>query len=299
MSKAKIRVAILSRQKSKGSAELIRSSFLVAGHEVDVVNPLDLSLSLGVGTLFMHRNGKPIPHYDAVIARIGHSITTHGIAVLRHFELLGVPTFPTPLALQRSRHKFDALQHLSTAGVPVPPTTYVHRVKDLDDAIARLGGAPLIVKVLEGTGGQGVILAESDRTASAMAATLVQAGRPVLLQQFVSESSGRDTRVFVVGDQAVGAARRVAKAGEYRSNVHLGATATAAEVTEEMAVTAVRAVKCLGLEIGGVDILSGNDGPLVLEVNSSPGITDFAATTGVDVGTHIVQHIEKRVLASK
>lgn len=295
MSKGKLRIAILSRQKSTGSAELIREAFTGAGHDVDVINPLSLSLSLGVGSLLMHRNGALVPHYDAVVARIGHSITTHGIAVLRHFELLGVPTFPTPLALQRSRHKFDALQHLSTAGVPVPPTTYVHRVKDLDGAIERLGGAPLIVKVLEGTGGQGVILAESDRTAGAMAATLVQAGRPVLLQRFISESSGRDTRVFVVGETAVGAARREAKAGEYRSNVHLGATATATEVTEEMADTAVRAVKCLGLEIGGVDILSGNDGPLVLEVNSSPGIHDFARTTGVDVGAFIVQHIEKRV----
>lgn len=299
MSKDKLRLAILSRQKSGGSAKLIREAFAAAGHEVDVLDPLNLSLSLGVGALFMHNNGEPIPAYDAVIARIGHTITVHGIAVLRHFELLGLPTFPTPLALQRSRHKFDALQHLSTAGVPVPPTTYVHRVEDLDGAIQRLGGAPLIVKVLEGTGGQGVILAENDRTANAMAATLVQAGRPVLLQRFIAESSGRDTRVFVVGNRVVGAARREAKTGEYRSNVHLGATATATTVSEDMAEVAVRAVACLGLEIAGVDILSSAEGPMVLEVNSSPGIQGFAETTGVDVGSLIVEHVEARVVGAQ
>lgn len=297
MSKDKLRIAILSRQTSRGSAQVLKAAFLSAGLEAELINTLDLSLSVDVGALTMHHGDQILGQYGGVLARIGHGITAHGVAVLRHFELQGVPTIPTSHALLRSRQKFEALQHLSAAGLPVPQTTYVHRAQDVDDAISRLGGAPLIVKVVEGTGGQGVILADTDRSANAIASALIQSKRPILLQRFVAESSGRDTRVFVVGNEVIAAAARQAQPGEYRSNVHLGATAARVEVDDEVREVAVAAVKCLGLEIGGVDVLAGRDGPVILEVNSSPGIVGFAETTGIDIASVVVQHVKKRILS--
>ncbi len=288
-------MAILTRQTGGGSAQRLRTAFEKAGHRVDMLNTLDLTLSLDIGAVTLHNGKQPLPYHDAILARVGAGITTHGVAVLRHFELNEVPTLPTSGALLRSRNKFEALQHLSAAGLPIPQTIYLHRLEDVDDVIHRMRSAPLIVKVLEGSGGRGVVLAQSAQTASAMACALIQAGRPVLLQRFIAESYGQDTRVFVVGNRVVAAVQRKARPGEFRSNVHLGAKATRIEIDDETHDVAVSAAKCLGLEIAGVDILHGQNGPLVLEVNSSPGILGFEQSTGADVATTIVRHVEHRI----
>ena len=288
-------IAILSRQLKPGSAVRLQEAFAKRGHDARVINTLKLTLMLASGKLDAYEGNKKLPEFDGVLARIGMGLTNHGVAALRQFELQGVTTIPHSDALIRSRQKLAALQHLAAGGVPVPATAYVHRSRDLEVAVERLGGAPLIVKVIEGTGGQGVILAESTRTAVAIAGALIKAGKPVLLQSFVAESSGRDNRVLIVGGRVVAAARRVAKEGEYRSNVHLGATATPMQPDEATSAVAIKAAQLLGLEIAGVDVLEGKDGPVVLEVNSSPGITGIEGVTGIDVAGAVVEHVEERL----
>ncbi|HJL05581.1 MAG TPA: RimK family alpha-L-glutamate ligase [Polyangiaceae bacterium LLY-WYZ-15_(1-7)] len=286
-----MRVAILTREPQGSAARLVQA-LEAWGHVPELVGTFAVTLDLAEGHLSLHHRGVELPPYDAVLARIGHSATFHGATVLRHLELMGVPTFPCADALLASRDKLRSLQLLAAAHVPVPETSFVRRRKDLGPAIERLGGAPLIVKVTEGTQGKGVLLAESARSAEAMASTLLDAGKQVLLQRFVSESRGRDVRAFVVGDEVVAAARRVAQGDEYRSNVHLGASAEKTEIEPAYAKVAVRAAKVLGLPIAGVDLLEGKEGPMVVEVNSSPGIVDFERVTETDVAGRIVEHVE-------
>ncbi|MCB9599044.1 MAG: RimK family alpha-L-glutamate ligase [Sandaracinus sp.] len=288
-----MRLGLLTREP-KGSSRRLVEAFAARGHALDLLGTFEVTLELGDGALELRHRGEPLPSYAAVLARIGHSATFHGAAALRQLELQHVQTFPSADALTASRDKLRSLQLLTAAGVPVPATAFVHRIKDLGPAIVRLG-APLIVKVLEGTQGRGVLLASDARGAAAIAETLLAAGTPVLLQRFVAESRGRDVRAFVVGREVVAAARRVAQEGEYRSNVHLGARAEPIALPKRYAQVALRAAKALGLVVAGVDLLEGRDGPVVVEVNSSPGIVGIEEVTGVDVAGAIVGAVEARV----
>lgn len=287
------RFLVLSREP-KGSSARIAEAFRRRGHECDVLDSFHVTFELETGQLSLARESAPLPNYDGVVARIGHSATEYGALLLQQLELMGVPVFPTADALLTSRHKLRALQRLAAAEVPIPTTAFVRRRKDLAPAVARIG-APLIVKVLEGTQGRGVLLAPSERAAVAISEALLYAGQPVLLQRFVSESRGRDVRVFVVGGGVVTAVRRVAKGDEYRSNVHLGANPEPIDLPADYARVATDAARVLGLQVAGVDLLEGEDGPVVVEVNSSPGVTGIEAATGVDVADAIAACMERQL----
>ena len=240
--------------------------------------------------------GKPLSHYDGVVPRIGASITFYGCAVVRQFEQMGVFTLNSSHAISVSRDKLRSLQVLSRHSIGMPHTAFVRNAKDVLPAIESLGGAPVIIKLLEGTQGNGVILAESVKVAEAIIETLHGANQNVLLQKFVKESKGRDVRAFVVGDKVVAAMRRSAKPGEYRSNVHRGGTTEAVELSPEFEQTAVHAAQIMGLSVAGVDMLESKDGPQVMEVNSSPGLEGIEAAKNVDVAGAIAQHLEEQVL---
>lgn len=234
--------------------------------------------------------------YDAVIPRIGASITFFGVAVVRQFEQMGVFTLNGSHAITVARDKLRALQVLSRHAIGFPASSFVKHRDDILPAIDRLGGAPVIIKLLEGTQGVGVILAEDRRIAQAIVETLQSAQQNVLIQKFVKESRGRDVRAFVVGGRVVAAMRRIATDGEYRSNVHRGGRTEAVTLSPEARRVALRAAQIMGLRVAGVDMLESNEGPLVMEVNSSPGLEGIEGTTRIDIAGAIIRHCEEQVI---
>ncbi|MDH3222419.1 MAG: RimK family alpha-L-glutamate ligase [Gemmatimonadota bacterium] len=264
-------------------------------HDVEVLNTLKFSMELQHGTPGLLYGGKPLDEYDAVLPRIGASITPFGTAVVRQFEQLDVYTPNSSNGIANSRDKLRALQMLSRHDVGIPHTVFVRRKEDVIPAIERIGGAPVIIKLLEGTQGVGVILADSVKVAESIIETLHSAKQSVLIQRFVSESAGKDIRAFVVGDRVVAAMRRVAKAGEFRSNVHRGGLAEPVDLDEAQRRTAVSAAQILGLRVAGVDMLEGRDGPQVMEVNSSPGLEGIEGATQLDVAGAIVDYMTGQV----
>ena len=296
-----LRVAVLSRVNTGGSTGRLREAFEARGHDVSVLNTMRLGLELNPGRSWLAYRGKSLPPMDAVVPRVGISASFHGAAVLAQLQLMGVYTPVTARALRASRDKLQAIQIFDEASIPFPPSSFVCRTRDLEPALDHLGDPPYVVKVLTGTQGAGVLLASERREAIAVAETLLDAGRPVLLQRFIAESFGRDVRAVVIGDRVMSAVRRVNKTGEFRSNVHRGAAAERIDIEPAFAEMAVRAAKALGLEVAGVDMLEGADGPVVMEVNSSPGILGMEESTSDDIAGAIARHVEKRVeeLASK
>ena len=288
-----MKVAILTRKAGEGSAARIERAFAERGHAVTCLDTSQLTLELERGELRLRLDGAPLPAFDLVLGRVGHQSTSQGLHVLEQLEGMGYRVSPTADALRLSRNKLLAMQRLTRAGLRVPHTAFVADVSDLGPAIERLGGAPLIVKMLEGAKGRGVMLAESDRAAHAIADTFLAMEQPLLVQEFVEESAGKDIRLFVVGDRVVGAVRRQARGDEYRSNVYLGAEAKSVEPHPDFVDAAVRATHTLGLEIAGVDVLEGREGPVILEVNSSPGILGMEDSTGIDIAGAVVEHFEK------
>lgn len=289
-------VGLLTRKAGEGSAARIERAFLSRNHKVTCVDTSELTLELEAGTLrIAQADGSPLPQFDLVLGRVGHQSTSQGLHVLEQLEGMGYSVSPTAEALRLSRNKLLAMQRLTRVGLMVPRTAFVAHTRDLTPAIERLGGAPVIVKVLEGAKGRGVMLAESNRVAHAIADTFLAMDTPLLIQEFVSESRGKDIRLLVVGRRVVGAVRRQAQGDEYRSNVYLGAEATPVEPSPEFVDAAVRATRTLGLDIAGVDVLEGRDGPVILEVNSSPGIIGMEATTGLDIAAAVVRHFEEVV----
>lgn len=291
-----MKVAILSRAPSGYSTTRLREASLARGHTADVLDTLDFALQVEEESPDLYYRGKPIGEYDAVIPRIGSSITFFGAAVLRQFEQMGVFALNSSHALTVSRDKLRAIQILSRHDIGLPATAFVRRKMDVMPAIERVGGAPAIIKLLEGTQGIGVILAETADVAAAIVETLQTAKQNVLIQKFVAESRGKDIRAFVVGGSVVAAIRRTAQGQEFRSNVHRGGKATQVDLDEEYERAAVHAAQILGLRVAGVDILEGRDGPQVLEVNSSPGLEGIESATGIDVAAAIIDHIEGEVL---
>jgi ribosomal protein S6--L-glutamate ligase len=292
-----MRIAILSRGPRLYSTARIREACLQRGHEAKVLNTLSFSIEVAQGKPALFYRDKPLRHYDAMIPRIGASITFFGTAVVRQFEQMGVFCLNSSTAISVSRDKLRSVQILSRHRIGIPTTSFVRRRSAVLPAIDRMGGPPIVIKLLEGTQGIGVILADSLKVAEAIIETLQEVAKQnVLLQQFVHESRGRDIRAFVVGNRVVAAMRRVAQEGEFRSNVHRGGRAEPITLDEEYERTAIHAAQILGLRVAGVDMLEGASGPKIMEVNSSPGLEGIERATGVDVATAIVQLIEEEVL---
>lgn len=290
-----MKIAILSRSPRAYSTRRLKEAALTRGHQPKILDTLKFSIEVETGEPDLLYASKRLSHYDAVIPRIGASITHFGTAVVRQFEQLDVYT-PNPAhGIANSRDKLRALQILSRHDIGLPHTAFVRRKQDVLPAIERVGGAPVIIKLLEGTQGVGVILADSVKIAEAIIETLQSTKQNVLIQKFVGESSGRDIRAFVVGDRVVAAMRRRAQGGEFRSNVHRGGSAEPVDLEEEYVKTAVQSAQIMGLKVAGVDMLEGMDGPQVMEVNSSPGLEGIETATKLDVAGAIIDFLEGQV----
>jgi ribosomal protein S6--L-glutamate ligase len=273
----------------------LREAARQRGHDVRVLDTLRFSIMIEhqkPGLFYRHRS---LPHIDAVIPRIGASITFFGLALVQQFEQMGVYVVNPALAIARSRDKLRAMQVLSRYDIGLPATALVRDREEILPAIERLGGPPVIIKLIEGTQGIGVILAETTKMAEAIIQTLQVARQNVLIQKFVAESGGRDIRALVVGDKVVAAMRRMARPGEFRSNIHRGATSEPVQLDPAYEATAVRATQIMGLRLAGVDILESNEGPRLLEVNSSPGLEGIEKATQVDIAGAIIEDIQQQV----
>ncbi len=287
-----MRIAILSRNSRLYSTRRLVETARSRGHTARVLDTLKFAISLEEEFPDLRYNGRPASRYDAVIPRIGASVTYFGTAVVRQFEQMDVFCANSSLGITRSRDKLRALQLLSRHDIGITPTEFVRRREDALPAIERVGGAPVVIKLLKGTQGVGVILAETDKMAETIVETLQSARQNVLIQKFVAESKGKDVRAFVVGDRVVAAMRRTAQGQEFRSNVHRGGTSEALDLPPEYERAATRAAQIMGLRVAGVDMLEGADGPQIMEVNSSPGLQGIERTTGVDVAGAIIEYLE-------
>ena len=292
-----MKIAILSRGPKLYSTRRLREACEMRGHEAKVLNTLAFSIEVERGDPKLFYKHRQLSTYDAVVPRIGASVTFFGTAVVRQFEQMGVFCVNPSHAISVSRDKLRSIQVLSRHRIGIPKTLFVRHRDEILPGIERLGGVPVVIKLLEGTQGIGVILADTTKVAEAIIETLQgPAKQNVLLQQFVKESKGKDIRAFVVGNRVVAGMRRVAQEGEFRSNVHRGGRAEAVELDEEYQRTAIHAAQIMGLRVAGVDMLEGADGPVVMEVNSSPGLEGIETATGIDVAGEIVQLIEEEVL---
>lgn len=290
-----MKLAILSCGPKSYSTQRLKEAALQRGHTVKVLNTLKFAIDLQRGVPDLHFRQKVLSHYDAVLPRIGASITYYGTAVVRQFQEMDVFCANTAHGINNSRDKLRSLQLLSRHHIGIPRTAFVRDKKDVLPAIERVGGAPVIIKLIEGTQGIGVLLAESVTTAESIVELLQSQKQNVLIQKFVAESKGKDIRAIVVGDRVVAAMRRVAQGQEFRSNVHRGGIAEAVELSEEYKETAVRAAQIMGLQIAGVDMLESKTGPQVMEVNSSPGLEGIESCTGLDVAGAIIDYIAAQV----
>jgi ribosomal protein S6--L-glutamate ligase len=290
-----LKLAILSRGPRSYSTRRLREAAMNRGHVVKVLNTLRFAIDLSGDKPTLQYRSKQLSQYDAILPRIGASITYFGTAVVRQFEQMDVYTPNTANGISNSRDKLRSLQILSRHDIKMPASTFVRDRQDVRASIERVGGAPVIIKLLEGTQGIGVILAPDAKVAESIIETLQSTGTNVLLQQFIAESRGRDIRALVVGDRVVAAMRRTAQGDEFRSNVHRGGKAEAVILDPAFERSAVRAAQIMGLRVAGVDMLEGKDGPLILEVNSSPGLEGIEGATGLDVAGAIIDHIDNQV----
>jgi ribosomal protein S6--L-glutamate ligase len=290
-----MKLAILSCAPRAYSTRRLREAAEQRGHEARVLNTLKFAIDLQRGSPELYYRQQLLSEYDAVLPRIGASITYYGTAVVRQFQEMDIFCANTAHGIANSRDKLRSLQILSRHHVGIPRTTFVRDKRDVLPAIERVGGAPVVIKLIEGTQGIGVLLAESTKQAESIIELLQSQKQNVLIQKFVAESKGRDVRAFVVGDQVVGAMRRVAQGQEFRSNVHRGGVAEPIELDEKYRETAIRCTQILGLRVAGVDMLEGQDGPQVMEVNSSPGLEGIETCTGLDIAGAVVDYIAAQV----
>ncbi len=290
-----MKLAILSCSPNCYSTRRLREAAEQRGHKVKVLNTLKFAIDLEQGLPNLYFLQKKLSQYDAVLPRIGASITYFGTAVVRQFEQMDVFCANTSASISNSRDKLRSLQILSRHHIGIPKTTFVRDKKDVMPAIARVGGAPVIIKLIEGTQGIGVLLAESEKSAEAIIELLQSQKQNVLIQKFVAESKGRDIRAFVVGDQVVAAMRRVAQGQEFRSNVHRGGIAEPVSLDDEYCETAVRSAQIMGLRVAGVDMLESKTGPQIMEVNSSPGLEGIEGCTQLDIAGTIIDHIAAQI----
>lgn len=285
------KLAVLSRNPRLYSTSRLVEASRHHGADVVVLDPLHCVVNLSKSRPEIDYNGRAVRDVDGVLPRIGASITFYGLAVLRQFEMMGVFAANDSQAVARSRDKLRTLQLFSGHDIGIPPTAFARRREDLRDAIRRVGGTPVVLKLLEGTQGVGVILAESVSSAESVLDAMHSLKQNILIQAFIRESQGQDVRAVVVGDRVVAAMRRTAAEGEFRSNVHRGGSTEAVTLDPEYERTAIEAAHVLGLNIAGVDLLPSEEGPMVLEVNSSPGLKGIETVTGVDVAGEMVEFV--------
>jgi ribosomal protein S6--L-glutamate ligase len=288
-----MKIAILSHKTSLYSTQQIKKAGEHRGHEMKVIDYLRCYMNITSHRPSVVYQGKILENFDAIIPRIGASKTFYGTAVVRQFEMMGVFTANKSQAISRSRDKLRCLQLLARKGIGLPVTGFAHSTKDIDGLINIIGGAPLVIKLLEGTQGIGVVMAETNQAAKSVIEAFRGLDANILVQEYIKEAEGMDIRCLVVGDRVVAAMRRQGAAGEFRSNLHRGGKAGNIKLTPEERSISIRAAKTIGLSIAGVDILRSNHGPVIIEINSSPGLEGIEKATGLDVSGKIIEFIEK------
>jgi ribosomal protein S6--L-glutamate ligase len=288
-----MKIAILSRNSRLYSTRRLVEAAKERGHTAVVVDTLRCYMNMAMARPSIHYRGEELGDVDAVIPRIGASITFYGCAVVRQFEMMGVYSVNESVAISRSRDKLRSMQLLARRDIGMPVTGFAHSPDDIPDLIDMVGGAPLVVKLLEGTQGVGVVLAETRQAAESVIEAFLGIDVDIMVQEFIQESKGTDVRCFIVGDKVVAAMQRTGKPGEFRSNLHRGGTAELTKITPTERRTAVRAARAMGLNVAGVDLIRSNHGPLVLEVNSSPGLEGIEHASGKDVAGSIIGFIEE------
>lgn len=284
---------MLARNANLYSHRRLREAAAERGHEIDVVNTLRCYMNITAHRPELHYNGQRLEGYDAVIPRIGASVTYYGLAVLRQFEMMGVWPLNESVAIGRSRDKLRSMQLLARAGIGLPVTAFAHDPKQTAEVVKLVGGAPVIIKLIEGTQGIGVVLGETESSAKSVIEAFRGANVNILVQEFIKEAEGSDIRAFVIGGKVVAAMQRQGAAGDFRSNLHRGGSAAAIRITPEERSTAIRAARTVGLNVCGVDLLRSKHGPVVIEVNSSPGLEGVEKATGVDVAGAIIDFLAK------
>ena len=292
-----MRIIILSRGPQLYSTQALAFAARKRRHHVRVVDHLNCNLVLEKGKPVIYNGGERLSRVDAIIPRVGASVNFHGTAIIRQFELMGVYSTCSSEAMLKSRDKLRCGQILSMSGIGIPKTVFTHFLgtQDFDRLIEEVGGLPVIIKLLKGTHGLGVMKADSRTAAESIVEAFNRVKAPVVLQEFIEESGGADVRAFVVNGKIVAAMKRRARPGEFRSNLHRGATAIHIKLTAEEEETAIRSAEIMGLDVAGVDMLQSNRGPLVLEVNPSPGLEGISKTTNIDVAGKIIEFVEQKV----
>jgi len=288
-----MKIGILSTSKNLYSTKRFVEAATTKGHEVRVINHKRCYMNIATHRPAVHIKGEELVGFDAIIPRIGASVTFYGTAVVRQFEMMGVYCVNESVAITRSRDKLRALQLLSRKGVGMPVTGFANSPDDTNDLLGLVGGAPVVIKLLEGTQGVGVVLAETHKAAESVIEAFRGLNANILVQEFIGEAGGADIRCLVVGEKVVASMKRQGKEGEFRSNLHRGGSAELIKITPEERSTAVRAARIMGLNVAGVDLLRSNHGPVVMEVNSSPGLEGIEKATGKDVAGLIIEFIEK------
>ncbi len=288
-----MKIALLSRNRKLYSSRRLIEAAQERGHEIQVLDALRCYMNIAAHKPTIHYRGEQLGDFDAVIPRIGASVTFYGTSVLRQFEMMGVYPLNESVAISRSRDKLRSMQLLSRKGLGMPVTGFANKPDDVKDLIKMVGGAPLVVKLLEGTQGIGVVLAETAKAAESVIEGFMGVKADILVQEYIKEAGGADIRCFVIGGKVVAAMKRQAAAGEFRSNLHRGGSASLIKITPEERSTAVRAARVMGLNVAGVDLLRSNHGPVIMEVNSSPGLQGIEDATGKDVAALIIQFMEK------
>ncbi len=295
----RMKLAILSRNPKLYSTRRLAEAAAARGHQVNIIDHSQCHILLDRGKPLIYYKNKLLEGLDAIIPRIGASVTQHGTMLIRQFELQGVFTPTSSLALARSRDKLVSLQIINGAGLGVPKTAFTRYSTDIDSFIRQVGGPPVIIKLLEGTQGLGVIKAETIQAAKSFIETLYNLNASILVQEYIAEADGTDIRVFIVGGKIIAAMKRQGAKGEFRSNLHRGGEATLTKLTDSERITAIRAAKALGLGIAGVDLLRSKRGPLVIEVNSSPGLEGIETASKKDIASTIIQYVEQQLIKSR
>jgi ribosomal protein S6--L-glutamate ligase len=288
-----MKIAILSRDAKLYSTRRLVEAARQRGHEARVIDVLRCYMNVTSHKPTIHYKGEELTEFDAVIPRIGASVTFYGTAVLRQFEMMGVYPLNESVAIARARDKLRSLQLLSRKGIGLPITGFAHAPDDVQDLIKMVGGAPLVIKLLEGTQGIGVVLAETGQAAESVVQAFMGLKVNILVQEYIREAGGADIRCFVIGDKVVASMKRQAKPGEFRSNLHRGGTASLTRITPEERSIAVRAARITGLNVAGVDLLRSNQGSVVMEVNSSPGLEGIEGATQKDIAAMMIEFVEK------
>ncbi|MDZ7785150.1 MAG: 30S ribosomal protein S6--L-glutamate ligase [Halioglobus sp.] len=295
----KLNICILSRNRKLYSTRRLVEAAADKGHEVQVIDTLKCTMDINASSPGIYYRGEKLEGFDAVIPRIGASITDYGTALIRQFEMMGVYCLTESIPLGRSRDKLRALQLLSRKGLGMPMTGFAHDVQNGRDLIKLTGGAPVVLKLLKGTQGRGVVLAETIKAAESVIDAFTELGADFLVQEFIKEAGGSDIRAFIIGRRVVAAMQRSAPEGEFRSNLHRGGKAQVTKLTPDERATAVKAAHTMGLHVAGVDLLRSSRGPLVMEVNSSPGLQGIEEASGKDVARRIIEYVEDNARPSR